>query len=93
MIKVRTASNCLLLAGRQTVEIDRVGLVVNRVSTVISNTVPSSFAPPPEVVSNRSPLASAIRLASGPVPIATVEADQGGQSGCHRRSKLLDMLP
>ena len=40
----------------------------------ISNTVPSPFAPPRSVVPNRSPLASAIRLAdAGLAPLVPLK--------------------
>ena len=47
--------------------------------SVISNTVPSPFAPPARVVPNRSPAASAIRPARGLCPVGAVEADQSGR--------------
>ncbi len=47
--------------------------VVTKPLSVISNTVPLLLAPPAEVVPNRSPLASAIRPATGDAPSAPLK--------------------
>src|SRR5438105_3184732 len=45
---------------------------------VISNTVPAPFAPPPLVVPNRLPLASASRLPYGLAPLALLKLTRVG---------------